>query len=132
MWSVLCLRTAKVGFSLWISYVDRSVGVLVMRDRTSKSLSRTAFPDNLLSPGRPASATLGTRRLARLPQMTGRRQIAPVALASGANARRPCYRSAAYRGLPAFVFTLHGRQRMQDNFIFKTYVLQKCRRLIMV
>ena len=90
---------------------NRSVGVLVMRDRTSKSLSRTAFPDNLLSPGRPASVTLGTQRLARLPQVTGRWQIAPIALTSGAYARRSCYRSATCRGLPAFVFTLHGRQR---------------------
>ncbi len=77
---------------------NRSVGVLVMRDRTSKSLSRTAFPDSLLSPGRPASTTLCTRRLARLPQMTGRWQIAPIALTSGAYARRSCYRRAAYRG----------------------------------
>ena len=29
----------------------RSVGVLVMRDRTSQSTLTTAFPDNLLSPG---------------------------------------------------------------------------------
>ncbi len=37
-------------------YTSRSVEVLVMRDRTSQSLSRTAFPDNLLCPGRPALA----------------------------------------------------------------------------
>ena len=36
----------------------------------------------------------------------------PIALTSGAYARRSCYRSATYRGLPAFVFTLHGRQRV--------------------
>ena len=115
---------------------DRSVVTLRMRNGTPSPPFALACHDSLLVP-RPSRSPMLRHIFASsepaalsAPEMTGRWQIAPIALTSGAYARRSCYRSATYRGLPAFVFTLHGRQRTIDFYLSRTRNAKAAKRFL--